>query len=71
MNGRKVTFDGSGSTDNLDIVSYGIVNYTWSFTDVSPQTLTGVQANYTFNNVGNFRVTLNVSDYSGNWDTDK
>lgn len=71
VNGTSVTFDGSGSTDNLDVVNYGIVNYTWSFTDVNSTTLTGVKANYTFDNVGNFSVTLNVSDYSGNWDTDK
>jgi parallel beta-helix repeat protein len=70
VKGTTVTFDGSGSTDNLDSLGYGIVNYTWSFTDVSPQILTGVQANYTFNNVDNFSVTLNASDYSGNWDTD-
>ncbi len=71
VNGTRVTFDGSGSTDNLDIVNYGIVSYTWNFTDVDARTLTGVQANYTFDNVGNFSVTLNVSDYSGNWDTDE
>jgi len=66
VNGTNVTFNGSGSTDNL-----GIANYTWTFTDNNTQVLTGVNANYTFFNVGNFSVTLNVSDYSGNWDTDK
>ncbi len=66
-----VTFDGSGSTDNLDIVNYGIVNYTWTFTDNTTKVLTGIQANYTFYNVGNFSVTLNISDYSDNWDLDK
>jgi len=66
VNGTTVTFDGSGSTDNL-----GIANHTWTFTDNNTQVLTGVNANYTFYNVGNFSVTLNVSDYSGNWDTDK
>lgn len=70
VKGTTVTFNGNGSTDNLDILGYGIVNYTWSFTDVGSQVLIGVQANYTFNNVGNFSVTLNVSDYSSNWDTD-
>jgi len=69
VNGTTITFNGSGSTDNLDVVNYGIVNYTWTFTDVTLQILTGVKANYTFDNVGNFSVTLNVSDYSGNWDT--
>lgn len=71
VNGTTVTFDGSGSTDNLDVVNYGIVNYTWTFTDVTPRILAGVKVNYTFYNVGNFSVTLNVSDHSGNWDTDK
>ena len=66
VNGTTVTFNGSGSTDNL-----GIANHTWTFTDNNTQVLTGVNANYTFYNVGNFSVTLNVSDYSGNWDTDK
>ncbi|NIP54019.1 MAG: DUF1565 domain-containing protein, partial [Phycisphaerae bacterium] len=71
VNGTTVTFDGSGSTDNLDVVNYGIVNYTWTFTDNTTQVLTDVKANYTFYNIGNFSVTLNVSDYSGNWDTDE
>jgi parallel beta-helix repeat protein len=66
MNGTTVTFNGSGSTDNL-----GIANHTWTFTDNNTQVLTGVNTNYPFDNVGNFSVTLNVSDYSGNWDTDK
>jgi len=71
LNGTTVTFDGSKSSDNLDIVDYGIVDYTWTFTDNTSQVLTGVEANYTFRNVGNFSVTLNVSDYSGNWDTNQ
>jgi len=66
MEGTTVTFDGSGSTDNL-----GIANYAWTFTDNTTQVLTGVKANYTFGNVGNFSVRLNVSDYSGNWNTDE
>jgi len=71
LNGTNVTFDGSKSSDNLDIVDYGIVDYTWTFTDNTSQVLTGVEANYTFRNIGNFSVTLNVSDHSGNWDTDQ
>ena len=63
--GMTVTFDGSNSTDNP-----GIVSYIWSFVDVTPKTLTGMQPNYRFNNVGDFEVTLNVSDYAGYWDTD-
>ncbi len=60
-----VVFDGSGSTDNGDIV-----NYVWTFTDVTLQTMLGINPIYTFNNIGNFEITLNVSDTAGNWDTD-
>ena len=63
--GSLVTFDGSGSTDDI-----GIVNYTWTFTDVTPQTLTGVDPTYTFTNPGIYIVTLNVTDADDNWDTD-
>jgi len=66
VKGTMATFDGGGSTDNL-----GIVNYTWSFTDNTTIVLTGLKTNYTFFNIGNFRVRLNVSDYSDNWDTDE
>jgi len=60
-----VTFDGSGSTDNV-----GIASYTWTFVDVTPQTLTGVNPTYTFQTPGIYTVTLNVTDAAGNWDTD-
>ena len=60
-----VLFDGSNSTDDV-----GIVNYTWTFTDVTVQTLTGVNPNYTFANPGVYTVTLNVTDADGYWDTD-
>jgi len=60
-----VTFDGNGSTDNV-----GIADYTWFFTDGTLKILTGVDPAYTFNNYGNFQVTLNVSDYAGNWNVD-
>jgi parallel beta-helix repeat protein len=61
----QVTFDGSGSTDNV-----GIVNYVWTFTDVTPKTLTGKNPNYIFATPGTYTVTLNVTDAAGNWDTD-
>jgi PKD repeat protein len=61
----QVTFDGSGSTDNV-----GIVSYTWAFTDVTPKTLTGKNPNYIFATPGTYTVTLNVTDAAGNWDTD-
>ncbi|MBA3043626.1 PKD domain-containing protein, partial [archaeon] len=61
-----VTFDGSGSTDNI-----GIGNYTWTFTDQGiPVTLYGANPSYTFYTPGNYTVLLNVTDYAGNWDTD-
>jgi len=60
-----VTFDGSGSYDNV-----GIVSYVWTFIDVAPQTLTGVNPTYTFHTPGVYVVTLNVTDASGNWATD-
>ena len=62
VEGTVVTFNGSASTDNGTIA-----NYTWTFTDGTAQTLTGWNATYTFNNVGVFVVTLNVTDEAGNW----
>ena len=60
-----VTFDGSGSYDNV-----GVVNYTWTFVDGDLKTLTGVTATYVFNTLGSYVVTLNVTDAAGNWATD-
>jgi len=61
-----VTFDGSGSSDNV-----GIVNYTWTFTDGTQKTLYGVSPTYTFETPGTYNVTLNVTDAASNWDTDE
>ena len=63
--GMTVTFDASGSTDDVATKSY-----VWTFTDVTLKTLTGIQPQYTFNNASDFEVTLNVTDYAGKWDTD-
>jgi hypothetical protein len=63
--GTTVEFDGSGSTDNVDIA-----NYTWTFTDVSARTLYGISSIYIFDNVGIYDVTLTVRDTSGNTATD-
>ena len=57
-----ITLDGSGSYDNVDIV-----NYTWTFFDVAPKTLTRIKPTYTFNTPGKYIVTLNVTDAIGNW----
>lgn len=56
-----VTFDGSGSTDNVEVV-----NYTWTFEDGGLIILYDVNPNYTFNTPGLYNVTLNVTDLAGN-----
>jgi len=64
--GVTVTFDGSGSTDNV-----GVDNLTWTFTDASVQiTLYGQHPTYVFTSSGTFVVTLTVMDAAGNSDTD-
>jgi RNA polymerase subunit RPABC4/transcription elongation factor Spt4 len=60
-----VVFDGSGSTDNV-----GIVNYTWTLTDGTQKFFYGDTPSYRFQNPGNFRVILNVTDSKGNWNID-
>jgi len=60
--GTLVSFDGSGSTDD------GVIkNYTWTFDDSGPVVLYGVAASHTFNDIGNYTITLNATDYGGNW----
>jgi hypothetical protein len=65
IEGTTVTFDGTASTDNV-----GIVDYTWTFTDGTLQTLHESSPIYIFNNVGNFEILLSVSDAQDNEDTD-
>lgn len=60
-----VTFDGSGSIDDL-----GIADYVWTFVDGAPKTLRGRSPTRVFNTPGVYEVTLNVTDPGGNWDTD-
>jgi PKD repeat protein len=43
--------------------------YTWTFMDVTEQTLTGMIANYTFNNPGTYNITLTVQDSRGSDDS--
>jgi len=65
VQGNWVTFDGSGSSDNV-----GIMKLTWTFQDIGPQTLIGLSPSYTFIIVGYYDVTLTVKDAAGNLDTD-
>lgn len=58
-------FDGSASTDNV-----GVVNWTWMFTDGTPQTVYGVSASYIWTSLGSHTVTLTVKDAQGLSDTD-
>ncbi len=61
-----VLFDGTGSEDDL-----AIINYTWNFEhDGSEVVLFGQEVEYIFSVHGIYDVTLNVTDISGNWDTD-
>lgn len=60
-----VTFDGSASTD-----TNGIATYTWTFTDVTLQTLSGQTPTYTFATPGTYTVTAEVADPAGNTATD-
>jgi hypothetical protein len=60
---EKVDFDGSGSTDNLEIT-----NYTWKISkdDSLIIYLYGANPRYKFENEGNYEIMLTVSDSSGN-----
>ncbi len=60
-------FDGSRSTDNVEII-----NYTWniSMNEILIVTLYGIYPNYKFDNTGIYNVTLTVRDAVGNIDND-
>jgi len=60
-----VTLDASASTDEN-----GIATYTWTFTDVTLQTLSGKNPTYTFATPGTYTITLKVTDPAGNTATD-
>lgn len=62
--GSQVTFDGSGSFDDIMIT-----DYVWTFVDGAPVTLYGAQPTYRFVDPGFFVVTLTVMDGVGNSDT--
>jgi PKD repeat protein len=60
--GEKVTFDGSGSTDNV-----GIVRWVWTFNeDSKTRELEGEIVKFKFNSAGEYDITLTVYDADGN-----
>ncbi len=65
--GTVVSLDGRGSSDNFGNVD----DFNWTFDyDESPVLLTGSNPLYTFSIPGNYTITLEVTDSSGNKDTD-
>ena len=58
--GTQVVLNASQSVSSGDNATY-----TWTFMDVTPQNLTGIVTNYTFNNPGNYSITLTVADSLG------
>ncbi|MFO7619081.1 MAG: PKD domain-containing protein, partial [Thermoplasmata archaeon] len=65
--GDAVTFDGSGSSDNIEVY-----NCTWTFINGGATiTLWGNETEYTFWDVGTYTVTLEARDAAGNSDTDE
>jgi PKD repeat protein len=64
--GQTVAFDGSGSSDDVDIVSWE-----WSLRYAgSDLSFGGEYALFTFDRAGMYQVTLTVRDAAGNSDTD-
>jgi len=59
-----ITFDGSGSTDNI-----GVTNYTWTWTDGGTKHAYGVSPSKVFDNAGSFSVGLVVKDAAGHSST--
>jgi len=59
---EKVTFNASGSFDNL-----GLTNYTWM---INGEIKIGKEVTYEFTEPGRYKVELNVTDSMGNYDAD-
>jgi parallel beta-helix repeat protein len=64
--GTEITFNGTASSDNYEIVSYS-----WSFDyNGSTKKLNGIEPPFIFDIIGNYEVTLMVTDPAGNTGTD-
>lgn len=64
--GEEVTFDGSGSSDDEELV-----NYTWTFTyQGTERSIYGAAPVFTFEEAGTYEVQLTVRDVGGLADTD-
>ncbi|MFQ6128361.1 MAG: Ig-like domain-containing protein [Thermoplasmata archaeon] len=64
--GTEIQFNGTGSTDNV-----GIVSYRWTFAyGPNEITLEGAMPSFILTEVGEYTVTLNVADAAGLSDTD-
>lgn len=63
----QVVFDASGSydPDNATAFNNGIATYTWDFNDGNTTTVTNPTITHTYQNIGTYTVTLNVTDYTG------
>jgi len=59
-----VTFNASAQDEN------GIASYTWTFIDITLQTLNGKNQTYNFTTPGTYEVALGVRDLAGNYATD-
>ncbi|MGM0590072.1 MAG: PKD domain-containing protein [Halobacteriota archaeon] len=62
--GTAAAFDGTGSTDNV-----GIVSYEWDFGDGTPNA-TGPKPTHSYAGLGTYTVTVTTTDAAGNADTD-
>ncbi len=62
-----ITLDGSGSTDNVGILSH-VWTFEWAGSDVS---LDGEEVEYTFDEPGTVTITLTVTDLAGNTAVDQ
>ncbi len=60
--GEQFTLNASGSSDNV-----GIVNYTWTH---DGNEYYGIEISQSISDVGNYQFVLNVTDETGNYDTD-